>query len=424
MSKIDDVLDALGALHPKLIDLGLGRTFEILEVLGNPQDHLPPVIHIAGTNGKGSTTAFLRALANEAGLKCHVYTSPHLCRFHERIRLADQLIDDETLIALLEEVRDRNADKPITFFEVTTAAAFLAFSRVAADLVILETGLGGLLDSTNVITQPAATIITPVARDHEHFLGSDITEIGRTKAGIFKQNSPAFIAHQSQDAAAGIAEMAEEKGITNYWMGRDFDVSHNETEMTITIADEVYHAPLPSLAGAHQIQNAALAAATLHITAIAPLSQSANGISKARWPGRVQKLETGALVEITNGTPIWLDGAHNAHGAAALVRTMTAISQDKWTIIMGVLNTRPVGDFLAQIAPLADQVIALTIPDQDAALTAEEIAQSAHAIGLKCKTAPDIHHALQDISHHPNILICGSLYLAGHILNENGTLPD
>ncbi len=426
MSKIDEVLGELAALHPKLIDLGLERTFEILEVLGNPHEKLPPVIHIAGTNGKGSTTALIRAMANAANLRCHVYTSPHLVRFHERIRIADALITDEALIALLDEVKTKNAGKPITFFEVTTAAAFLAFSRTPADLVILETGLGGLLDSTNVISKPAATIITPVARDHEHFLGSDITEIGRQKAGIFKTGAPAIISAQSDEARAGIKEIAANKQITTYWMGEAFHYRADETGLHLTIDGADYIAPLPSLSGDHQLENAALAAAALHYSGTVKIEDALAGIGAANWPGRVQKLTSGALVDITDGTPIWLDGAHNAHGAAALVHAMQqkADKSETWAIIIGVLDTRPVADFLAQIAPIASRIIAITIPDQDAALTADDIKQAALATGLKCKTAPDIHHALSDVKDEPRILICGSLYLAGHILSENGTLPD
>ena len=426
MHKIDEALSALAALHPKLIDLGLDRTFEILETLGNPHMSLPPVIHIAGTNGKGSTAALIRAMANEAGLSCHVYSSPHLCRFHERIRLADKLITDEALIDLLEEVKTRNAGKPITFFEVTTAAAFLAFSRVPADLVILETGLGGLLDSTNVITRPAATIITPVARDHEHFLGSDITEIGRQKAGIFKEGSPAIIASQSDEARAGIADIANQKGISSFWMGHDFNYHCENDALYITIDGTTYKAPLPSLSGAHQLGNAALAAAGLHYSGVVDIEDAIAGISKAVWPGRVQKLETGTLVSLCHGTPIWLDGAHNAHGANALVHAMGDLSDtaSKWSIIIGALDTRPIADFLAQIAPIADQIIAITIPDQDAALPAQDIADAATALGLKSKTAPDIHQALTEIQDEPQILICGSLYLAGHVLSENNTYPS
>lgn len=426
MSQIDEVLGELAALHPKLIDLGLDRTFEILEVLGNPHEALPPVIHIAGTNGKGSTTAFIRAMANAAGLRCHVYTSPHLVRFHERIRLADELITDEALIALLDEVKRRNAGKPITFFEVTTAAAFLAFSRIEADLVILETGLGGLLDSTNVIAKPAACVITPVARDHEHFLGSDITEIGRQKAGIFKEGAPAIISKQSDLARAGIQDIASTKQITTHWMGEDFAYHADEEGLHITIDGTDYYAPLPSLSGDHQLENAALAAAALHYSGVVDIAAALAGISTASWPGRVQKLTSGALVDITNGTPIWLDGAHNAHGATALVEAMQqkANKGERWAIIMGVLDTRPVGDFLAQIAPIASRIIAITIPEQDAALQADEIKDAASAQGLPCKTAPDIHQALSEVVDEPRILICGSLYLAGHILAENGTLPD
>ena len=426
MNQIDEALSALAALHPKLIDLGLDRTFEILRTLGNPHEALPPIIHIAGTNGKGSTAALIRAMANEAGLKCHVYSSPHLCRFHERIRLADELITDEALIDLLEEVKTRNAGKPITFFEVTTAAAFLAFSRVPADLVILETGLGGLLDSTNVITRPAATVITPVARDHEHFLGSDITEIGRQKAGIFKQSCPAIIAAQSDEARAGIADIARQKEIESFWMDSDFSYEADEAGLTITIDGTAYSAPLPALSGDHQLGNAALAAAALHYSGVVNLEQAIAGIGKAVWPGRVQKLETGTLVSLCHGTPIWLDGAHNAHGANALVHAMRQLSDKspKWSIIIGALNTRPVADFLAQIAPITDQIIAITIPDQEAALHAQDIADAAVKLGLECKTAPDIHQALIQIQDEPQILICGSLYLAGHVLSENNTLPS
>ena len=424
MSKIDAVLAELAALHPKLIDLGLERTFEILEVLGNPQKSLPPVIHLAGTNGKGSTAALIRAIANEAGLTCHVYSSPHLCRFHERIRLADKLIDDEMLIDLLEEVARRNAGKPITFFEVTTAAAFLAFSRVPADLVILETGLGGLLDSTNVIDNPAACVITPVARDHEHFLGSDITEIGRQKAGIFKTGTPAIIARQTDDAALGIKEIATEKQISSYWMGQDFDYQVTDKALIITIDGTSYHAPLPALVGAHQHGNAALAAAALHYSGITSIKEAVTGISQAIWPGRVQKLSTGDLLSYTNGTPIWLDGAHNAHGANALVDAMSGLGDEpKWAIVVGALNTRPIADFLAQIAPIASQIVAITIPEQDAALSADEIQKAAEERGISCLTAPTIEEALSAIKNEPQILICGSLYLAGHVLMANGTLP-
>ena len=422
MNTIDKVLDELAQLHPKLIDLGLDRTFDMLERLGNPQHALPPVIHIAGTNGKGSTAAFIRAMANQAGLRCHVYSSPHLCRFHERIRLADKLISDEMLASLLTEVRDKNEGRPITFFEVTTAAAFLAFSRMPADLVILETGLGGLLDSTNVLDNPAVTVITPIARDHEHFLGSDITEIARQKAGIFKINSPAIIAKQSPEAKLGLEEIAAQKSIKTSWLGDDFAYEvKQDNSLAITLNDERYVTQIPSLQGQHQIENATLAAAALAKTNLCDMSKAIDGISKAHWPGRIQKLTTGALVDIVQGTTIWLDGAHNAHGAEALVNTLKS---KKWRIIMGALDTRPIGDFLAQLKPIVEHITAVTIPDQPAALPAKDIREAADNLGIQSDTAASIQAALTSAQNADNILICGSLYLAGHVLAENGTLPE
>ena len=422
MNTIDKVLDELAQLHPKLIDLGLDRTFDMLERLGNPHHALPPVIHIAGTNGKGSTAAFIRAMANQAGLRCHVYSSPHLCRFHERIRLADRLISDEMLAALLSEVRDKNEGRPITFFEVTTAAAFLAFSRVPADLVILETGLGGLLDSTNVLDNPAVTVITPIARDHEHFLGSDITEIARQKAGIFKTNRPAIIAEQSPEAKLGLDEIAAQKSVETSWLGSDFAYEVTEdNKLAITINDERYVTQTPSLQGQHQMENATLAAATLAKTNLCDMSKAIHGIAKAHWPGRIQKLTTGALVDIVQGTTIWLDGAHNAHGAEALVRTLKS---KKWHIVIGALDTRPIGDFLTQLKPIAEHITAITIPDQPAALAARDIRETADRLGIKSDIAASIQAALTAAQNADNILICGSLYLAGHVLAENGTLPE
>ena len=422
MNTIDKVLDELAQLHPKLIDLGLDRTFDMLERLGNPHHALPPVIHIAGTNGKGSTAAFIRAMANQAGLRCHVYSSPHLCRFHERIRLADRLISDEMLAALLSEVRDKNEGRPITFFEVTTAAAFLAFSRVPADLVILETGLGGLLDSTNVLDNPAVTVITPIARDHEHFLGSDITEIARQKAGIFKTNRPAIIAEQSPEAKLGLDEIAAQKSVETSWLGSDFAYEVTEdNKLAITINDERYVTQIPSLQGQHQMENATLAAATLAKTNLCDMSKAIHGIAKAHWPGRIQKLTTGALVDIVQGTTIWLDGAHNAHGAEALVRTLKS---KKWHIVIGALDTRPIGDFLTQLKPIAEHITAITIPDQPAALAAHDIRETADSLGIKSDIAASIQAALTAAQNADNILICGSLYLAGHVLAENGTLPE
>ena len=425
-------LDRLAALHPKLIDLGLGRTRDLLARLGDPHHSLPPVIHVAGTNGKGSVIALMRAMAEAAGLRVHVYASPHLCRFNERIRLAGTLIGDGALADLLEEVETANGDMPVTFFEVTTAAAFLAFSRVPADLLLLETGLGGALDSTNVLTAPATTVITPVARDHEHFLGSDLAGIAGQKAGIMRPGVPCLSAAQDDAVFRALAAHAEETGARLQVMGRDIawrpganggltvDIPHGRAEVAL---------PAPALRGRHQQANAALAAAALAMAAshIGEDAMAA-GITRAVWPGRLHPLPAGSLTSLVD-VPVWIDGAHNAHGAAALAAALPDIDNGAWHFICGALDTRPASDFLAQIAPLAASIHCVTIPDQPASLSAETLAAEAGRIHTGARPAPSVAGALQAIDGGSGegdrpIMICGSLYLAGHVLAANGTLPD
>ena len=426
-------LDRLAELHPKLIDLGLDRTFALLNRLGNPHRALPPTIHVSGTNGKGSVIAHMRAMAEGCGLRVHVYSSPHLCRFNERIRLAGTLISDGALADLLEEVENINGSDEVTFFEVTTAAAMLAFSRVEADILLLETGLGGTLDSTNVLDQPLATIITPVARDHEHFLGKDLTSITSQKAGIMRNNVPCFSARQDPIVAKEISAHVNIIGAQLFTAGIDFN-GQLDAEGRITLGfdnADLHDAEIkllkPSLAGAHQIDNASLAAATL----IYALGKSRNiapdsiiaGLGNAIWPGRIQKLDKGDLTALMPEQSIWLDGAHNAHGASALVTALPDIHDGKWTVICGALNTRDPAEFLAPISGIAGQIHTLTIPDQPASLTASELAASATSMGLAASPASSIKDALIKADKSQPIIICGSLYLAGHILAENKTLP-
>jgi len=423
-------LDRLAALHPKLIDLGLDRTFALLERLGNPHHHLPPTIHVAGTNGKGSVIAMMRAMAEAAGLNVHVYASPHLCRVNERIRLAGSLIDDGALADLLEEVEQLNGDMPVTFFEVTTAAAMLAFSRVPADLLLLETGLGGALDSTNVLTRPAATVITPIARDHEHFLGSDIAGIAVQKAGIMRQDTPCLSAAQTDAAMAALDSEALRIGTQIQAIGREIDwVGQGDGGLTLSMHDTAHTLPTPSLRGDHQQANAALATAAL-MTAMPQLDPAVTvrGIAKAEWPGRLQRLNDGRLTELANGHPIWLDGAHNAHGAKALAAALPNLGKGKWHFICGALNTRPAEEFLKEIAPMAASIHCLTIPDQPAALSADDLVAAARPHFSAAKAAATLTGAVQAITDGTAvptapIMICGSLYLAGHVLLENGTLP-
>lgn len=427
-------LDRLAALHPKLIDLGLDRTRDLLARLGNPHHRLPPVIHVAGTNGKGSVIALMRAMAEAAGLRVHVYASPHLCRFNERIRLAGTLISDGALADLLEEVETANGDMPVTFFEVTTAAAFLAFSRIEADLLLLETGLGGALDSTNVLDRPAATVITPIARDHEHFLGSDLAGIAGQKAGIMRPDTPCLAAAQSDAAHAALAGHAASIGAKLRVMGHDINWSASDDGgISIALDHGQVRLPAPALRGAHQQANAALAAAAL-TTAMPRIGTKAlaDGVARAVWPGRLQRLPEGKLTQLLD-QPVWIDGAHNAHGAAALAAALPRLYPGdvpvKWHFICGALDTRPAAEFLRQIASQAASIQCVTIPDQPASLSAEALARDADTVFAGARPAPSVTGALQAIgdgSATPDgpVMICGSLYLAGHVLAANGTLPD
>ncbi|MEC8262054.1 MAG: bifunctional folylpolyglutamate synthase/dihydrofolate synthase [Pseudomonadota bacterium] len=423
-------LERLAALHPKLIDLGLDRTRDLLARLGNPHHRLPPVIHVAGTNGKGSVIATARAMAEAAGLRVHVYTSPHLCRFKERIRLAGSLIADGPLADLLEEVETANGDAPVTFFEVTTAAAFLAFSRVDADLLLLETGLGGALDSTNVLDAPAATVITPVARDHEHFLGSDIAGIAGQKAGIMRRGVSCIAAAQEDDALAALKDHAAAIGAPLGIMGTDIGwTPFDDGGVAIELEGKTVTLPAPALRGAHQQANAALAAAAL-ATAMPHIPQSAlaDGVTQTVWPGRLHRLAEGSLTSLLD-QPVWIDGAHNAHGASALAAALPAIDAGKWHFICGALNTRPASEFLSRIAPLAASIHCVAIPDQPASLQAETLAAEAGEVHPGARAAPSVAGALQAIAGGSGdadrpVMICGSLYLAGYVLAANGTLPD
>ena len=428
-------LDRLARLHPKLIDLGLDRGFALLEKLGNPHHHLPPTIHVAGTNGKGSTIAFLRAMAEEAGLTVHVYSSPHLCRFNERIRLAGRLIDDGGLADLLEEVETANGDMAVTFFEVTTAAAMLAFSRVPADLLLLETGLGGALDSTNVLKTPLATIITPIAQDHEHFLGTDLGQIASQKAGIMRAQTACYCADQEAEAMHVLAAHADNIGASLQVAGHDFHLAETDYGgIHLSCAGEDFFLPAPGLRGPHQRDNAGLAAACLFDLAaknrlpsrgqIQAANAFASGIKSAVWPGRVQPLNDGLLAELWAHHPIWLDGAHNAHGARALAKTLGQIDDGKWNIICGALNTRDPAEFLAPLAALAGSVRCLAIPNQPASLSAADMTAAALAQGLDAAAATSIITAFDQLDPAYPVIICGSLYLAGHVLVQNKTLPD
>lgn len=422
------ILSRLLSLHPKRIDLSLGRMERLLGKLGDPQDDLPSVIHVAGTNGKGSTCAYLRAMAEAAGLSVHVYSSPHLVDFRERIRVSGELITPEHLISVLQRTEAANAGGPITFFEITTIAAFLAFAESSADLVILEVGLGGRLDSTNVIRLPAATVITPVDLDHQDYLGPDIASIAREKAGIFKPGCSAIVGAQNPEARDVLAREAERIGAPILVRGEDWDLVEDGTRLFLT-GHPPLDLPVPALDGAHQRDNAALAAVTaLTQTAVEiPLSAIRKGIATARWPARKQKLDRGPLADIVRakGGELWLDGGHNPHAARAIADSFrTAIDPRPLVLIVGMLNTKDAAGFLSAFAGVASEVLAVTPGKSDAARPSADLAEEAHKLGFMASDCGDIHQALASIHGPARVLICGSLYLAGEALELNGWIPD
>jgi dihydrofolate synthase / folylpolyglutamate synthase len=428
----DRVLTRLMRLHPKKIDLTLGRIERLLAALGNPQDKLPPVIHVAGTNGKGSTVATMRACLEGTGYRAHVYTSPHLVRFHERIRLAGELIDEDALLAVLDECERVNDGAPITFFEITTAAAFLAFARTPADIVLLETGLGGRLDATNLIRRPAATAITPISLDHQAFLGDTIAAIAGEKAGILKPGAPAVIGPQPDAAAAVIDARAAAIGAPPYRWHREWRCEAGGRGMRYEGVRWRLDLPTPSLPGAHQIANAGVALACLEQLDGFSLTADAiaAGLRRIDWPARLQRLTRGPLTEILPpGSELWLDGGHNPGAGQVLADAAAAWRDRPLHLIVGMLNTKDAGGFLAPLAPHAQALYALTIPGEENALPAARIAETARALEIAAEEAESAEAALRSIvgrarnidNHRPTrVLISGSLHLAGIVLAENG----
>ncbi|MBC9246546.1 bifunctional folylpolyglutamate synthase/dihydrofolate synthase [Paracoccus sp. 11-3] len=423
MSDSDAILDRLMSLHPKVIDLTLDRMHRLLAALGNPERHIPPVIHIAGTNGKGSTQAMIRAGLEAGGKRIHAYTSPHLARFHERIRLAGDLIPETDLAALLEECEAVNDGQPITFFEITTAAAFLAFSRVPADYTLLEVGLGGRLDATNVIDTPRLTVITPVSIDHTQYLGDTLPLIAAEKAGIIKREVPVIIAPQQDEALQVIENRASGLSAPIHAYGQHWMVAPDRDGMIYQDDLGLWDLPLPNLIGPHQIQNAGTALAALRQLG-ATDAQAMAAVTTAEWPARMQRLTHGPLVELTGPQgELWLDGGHNPAGGEALAATLATMPKRPTHLVCGMLNTKDVTGYMRPLAPHVASLTAISIPGEQNTLTAQETAGFAADAGISARTAASAADAIRDIianTPHARILICGSLYLAGRILRENG----
>jgi len=426
------------ALHPRKIDLSLGRIEALLAKLGDPHKKLPPVIHVTGTNGKGSTTAFMRAMLEVAGQRVHVYTSPHLVRFHERIRLAGTLVNEEELTQAFEACEAANAGAPVTVFEMTTAAAFYLFSRTPADVLMLEVGLGGRYDATNVIAKPLASVITPVSHDHAEFLGTDLAGIAREKAGIIKRGAPVVSGWQSAIAFHEIEREAQKLSAPLLTGGQDFNCYEQHGRFVYEDGEGLLDLPRPKLAGQHQFENAATAIATLR-RVFPGLSENAfaQGVTQADWPARMQNLTGGALAALLpEGAELWLDGAHNEAGGQVLAATLIDLNdarQRPLVIICGSLASKDTGAFLRNFARdeagASVELIAVPIPGEHAARSASEIAALARNGGLEAREAAGFEAALRAISARrwaiaPRVLIAGSLYLAGEVLRANGTLPE
>ncbi len=428
----DLVLERLNRLHPKIIDLSLERTWRLLERLGHPERRLPPVVHVAGTNGKGSVIAYLRAMLEAAGYRVHVYTSPHLVRFHERIRLAGKLIEEPALLALLKECESVNGAEPITFFEITTCAAFLEFTRTPADILLLETGLGGRLDSTNVIARPLASVLTPISFDHMQHLGDNLSKIAFEKAGIIKQGVPVVIAPQPAEAAAVFDAKAGELGAPLCRYGREWQVEAAGRDILFSERAGKRRLPRPALPGDHQILNAGAALASLPFLTGFRIEEKAQGVGlrNVEWPARLQQLHRGPLAErLPDGWELWLDGGHNAAAGEALADfarnwQRTGDSHRPLHLVFGMLNTKEPIAFLKPLAPYTEDLQAVRIEGGHASLPAEDAAAAARAAGMQAATAESLGTAIERIvasdGGPARILICGSLYLAGIVLAENG----
>ena len=422
MASSDAILTRMMALHPKIIDLTLDRVWRLLAALGHPERSLPPVVHIAGTNGKGSTLAMLRAGLEATGARVHAYTSPHLVRFHERIRLADSLIDEAALAAVLDECEAANGGAPITYFEITTCAALLAFARTPAEWTLLEVGLGGRLDATNVVETPALCVITPVSMDHQQYLGETLAEIAGEKAGILKRGVTCVVGPQQEPALAVIEARAARVGAPLLVHGQHWHAWEERGRLVFQDEHGLMDLPLPNLPGAHQIDNAGAALAALRALGQGTAAAEA-AVTGAEWPARMQRLRRGPLVDAAPAVELWLDGGHNPAAGAALAQTLARMPQRPVHLICGMLNTKDVAGFMRPLAGHVAALRAVSVPGEAATLPAAATCAAARAAGIAAECAENVADALSAIAAQEpaaRVVICGSLYLAGKVLAENG----
>lgn len=422
----DLILARLQTLYPEASDLSLGRLQRLLEALDHPERRLAPVVHIAGTNGKGSTLAMLDAMCRADGMRVQRYVSPHLVRFNERILFNGEPIDEQAFTDVLDRAEAANQGKPITFFEITTAAALLAFAERPADILLLETGLGGRLDATNVVDQPLLTLITPVSLDHQAFLGERLEQIAGEKAGILKPNVACALGPQQPEALKAIEARAKAINAPLIQHGRDWQVETGGDRLHVQLRGDGYDLPLPALKGAHQIENAGLSVvAALSLGDLSPSREAiGRGLEQADWPARLQPLTTGPLSDmLPPGSSLWLDGGHNPAAGEALAAFFDRDDPRPLHLIVGMINTKDSHGFLGPLAPFVTSLHAVLVPDERASLEPEDVARDALDLGLQAKAADDVESAcaaiVRDASSPVRVLVCGSLYLAGHVLRAN-----
>lgn len=417
----DIILERMMTLHPKIIDLTLDRVWRLLAALDHPERRLPPVIHIAGTNGKGSTLAMIRAGLEGAGKTAHAYTSPHLARFHERIRLAGTLISEKALTKVLDRCEAANGGESITYFEITTVAALLAFAETPADYTLLEVGLGGRLDATNVVA-PVLTVITPVSVDHTQYLGNTLAQIAGEKAGILKRGVPCVVGPQPDEAFQVIEARAARLGAPLLVHGQHWQVWEERGRLVFQDETGLVDLPRPALIGPHQIENAGAALAALRALGVGEAACEA-AMTDVTWPARMQRLRHGPLVALADRAELWLDGGHNPAAGAMLAEVLGSLPPRPTHLICGMLNTKDVAGFMRPLAGLAASLTAVPIPGEPNTLPAEVTAETARTVGFTAETAPDVASAIRAIAADDpaaRILICGSLYLAGRVLRDNG----
>ena len=427
METSDEILMRMTSFHPQYIGPDIHRVHRILKDLGNPEKNLPPVIHIAGTNGKGSTLATLRGLLEASGKTVHAFTSPHLVKYHERFYVSGADISEDMLVDALLECERVNDSQEITHFELTAALGFHVFANNPADVLLLEVGLGGTWDATNVIDHPALSVITPVALDHQQFLGNDVATIAKDKSGILKHRCPAVIGEQCDEALDAIREVAEEKDVPLKVFGQDFTVYEEHGRLVYQDEGGLLDLPLPTLQGRHQISNTGTALAAIRsLPDLVKAPAYEEGIRQTTWPARFERLKEGALVDLVGPrAELWLDGGHNPHCGAALAETVATLEErhpKPLYLVTAMMERKDAGGFLSAFSGLARQVRTLSVPDAENSYSAEVLADIARGVGLSAAPMPDLASALKDIlaeEKDPRILICGSLYLAGHALRLN-----